>query len=277
MRGLDRPDNPYHNRYREWDRWALENGKDLRMVDWGAWRAGKIPNSYRMIYVSVDTDGYPVPILEDYQRKVSEAHAPQTRDKNACSLAYMAFGEPPAQMLAQLQAAEMELKASYAPRIPHWLVNDPPQWAVLLPDGDAITSGELGSGREMDPFYTWCGEYFDPQQPFYYYNRAGRLVGKLEVGDSDWYKLCWPQAASTLAKFDQANSIVDFRKGCVVVRRYGGKDVLAVYDYNGTVLPAGTDPALRDGNVWNGWVGLEIPALYAAQQRLQANTAATNK
>jgi hypothetical protein len=269
VRGLNDSGNPYRDQYQEWDRWAHANAKDLRMVDWGRWNAGEIPGSVRMIDVHVGTDGYPIPILVDFAQQVQEKHAPETRDKNACSLSFMAYGEPPAGMLAQLQAAEMDLKAQYVPPIPRWLAENPPQWAIVLSGGEVVTSGELGSGRDVDAFYTWRSTWFNPDAAYRRYDATGKSIGAQAPGDEHWYKLFWPQYAQVLGKYDPAKSMVEFQNGYVIVKRYAGKDILAAYDYDGEQLPVTTDSRLRDGNVWDGLVGQEIPALYAAQQRQQ--------
>jgi hypothetical protein len=269
VRGLDASDNPYRDKYQEWDRWAMAHAKDQRLIDWSAWNAGETASSTRMVRVIVDRSGYPLPLLESCLRDVEKAHAPGPLGRSECTVSFLAFGEMPPELLQGLQAAEMACKARYLPRIPQWLAQSPPQWAIALPNGEAVTMGELGSGQDVDTFYTWCSGWNLPPREYCRYSAQGRLLGKLKLGDEKWYTLFWPQAQQALSRYDQAQTMVDLENGCIAVRRYPGKEVLAAFDYDGTPLPAGAEPRLRDGNVWRGWFGLEITALYAAQQRRQ--------
>lgn len=276
MRGLDTAGNPFRGRYRDWDRWALEHAKSLRQVDWSAWNTGELAADLRMIFVYVDADGYPVPILETAKREFDEAHQPQTRDKNACSLKYMAFGVIPQDMLAELKTEIMLCKARYVHEIPAWLAENPPQWAVVLPDGNVLTKGGLGSGRDFDVFFTWRMSNGTTEQQYHRYDPSGKLAAKLEPGVTDWYKLFWPDAAQALSGLLTPDTMVRFDNGCVLVQRYDGSDVLALFNYDGTELPVATDPRMRDQNVWNGLLGMEIPALYEAQQRLHTQAKAAD-
>jgi len=267
VRGLDDPANPYRGKYAAWDRWALANAKEQRLVDWGAWNAGELPDSQRMIYVKVDQTGYPIPLLDQRAELIEQAHDPNLHKKNDCSVSFMAYGDMPPAMLRELQTAELAHKAKYTSKIPKWLADQPPMWAIVLPSGDVVTRGELGSGRSVDAYFTWRSSWNLPEGNYCRYDRQGQLAAKLAPGDEHWYKLFWPAAQHVLAQYGRAQTMTKFSNGCVIVQVYAGKEVLAVYDYDGTVLPASTDTRARDGNVWDGIIGAEIPALYAVQQQ----------
>lgn len=267
MRGLNEPGNPYRKQYAQWDRWALAHAKDMRMVDWGAWNAGELPDARRMIFVKVDQAGYPIPLLDQRAELMQQAHDPSLKHKNDCSVSFMAYGDMPLELLRELQTAELAIKTKYLGQIPAWLAKQPPLWAIVLPSGDVVTRGELGSGQGLDAYFTWRNAMNLPEGNYCRYDRTGRLVAKLLPGDSDWYKLFWPEAEQVLSKYAQARTMTIFQNGCVIVQEYAGKGVLAVYDYDGAALPAVTDAKARDGNVWGGIIGSEIPALFAVQQQ----------
>ncbi len=254
MRGLDAAGNPYRDKYQAWDRWAMEHAKDQRWIDWGNWNSGAMPGTYRMFFVQVDCSGYPIPILEERQKRIELAHAPRTQGQSECLVAFIAFGEMPPEMLAGLQAAEMAYKARYVPSIPRWLADDPPVWAIVLPGGEVVTMGELGSGCDIDTYGTWRNSGNIPPREYCRYSAQGKLLGKLPLGDKNWYELFWPEAQQVLGRFDRIQTMVVFDNGYVIVRRYAGQDVLGTYDYNGAPMPDATDPRLRDGNVWAGLV-----------------------
>lgn len=251
----------------------MAHANDIAAVDWSKWQDEAPPATHRFITVKVDASGYPLPLLDSAAQEVEAAHAQPAPDTASCTLSFIADGEMPAELVQQLQAAELSLKARYIPPVPHWLAQAPPQWATVLPDGEVLTQGELGSGKGLDTFCTWDAPFNLPPQPYCRYSAQGQLLGRLEQGDEDWYKLFWPEAQQALSRYQQ-QTLCDFDYGCISVYPYASNEVLAVFNYDGAPLPVDTEPDTRDRNVWDGWYGQEIALLYAVQQAALASGAA---
>jgi hypothetical protein len=187
---------------------------------------------------------------------------------SSCVVSFMVYGDIPPELDARMLAAEMQLKAQYAPPIPRWLAQQPPLWALVLPSGEVVAAGELGSGRDFDMNYTRKLKEDLPPYSCYRYSADGELLAQTKPGEQ-WYTLFWPQSAEVLGKFNPDDTIYWVENGYVVVRDYRNWTIAALFDYNGAPLPVDTELTARDANVWNGWYGREIPLLYDAQRKMQ--------
>lgn len=268
MRDFADPANPYLGQYNEWDYWCLANANAMTNEDWTAWTEGSVPETRRMLSYGVDKDGFPVPLLAQRQQQMEQQHDAAQQPESSCVVSFIVYGDiPPALDLRMLQA-EMQLKAQYAPPIPQWLAQQPPLWALILPTGEVVTAGELGTGRDFDMNYT--RQLKEDLAPYscYRYSPDGRLLGQTQP-DEQWYTMFWPEATATLSQYNPDDTIYWIENGYVIVRDYRNWNVTALFDYDGTPLPVDTNIAARDANVWEGWYGREIPLLYAAQHQMK--------
>jgi hypothetical protein len=266
VRGLDDPANPYRSQYGEWDYWCVANAKPMTGQDWADWSDGKVPATRRMISYGVDKDGFPVPLMEQRRQQIERLHDTTQKPESTCVVSFGVYGDIPPEVDTRMLAAEMALKAPYVPPLPRWLAKQPPLWALVLPNGEIVTAGKLGSGRMFDMSYTRTLKENLPPYKCYRYSAEGKLLGQTETGQQ-WYTLFWPKAAEVLSQYSPDETIYWIENGYVIVRNFKDWSNAAVFDYDGTPLPADTNTALRDANVWNGWYGREIPLLYEAQQK----------
>ncbi len=268
MRDLDDPQNPYLGQYSEWDYWCLANANPMNSEDWSEWSDGNVPATRRMVSYGVDKDGFPVPLLTQRQQQMERLHDASLAPENACVVSFMVYGDIPPELDERMLAAEMQLKARYAPGIPQWLAQEPPLWALVLPTGEVVTAGELGAGRDFDMNYTRKLKADLPPYSCYRYSAAGELMAQTKPGEQ-WYTLFWPESATVLGQYNPDDTIYWIENGYVVVRDYRNWTVAALYDFDGSPLPVDTNMAARDANVWTGWYGREIPLLYAAQHQMK--------
>lgn len=236
--------------------------------DWDDWSKGNVPATRRMISYGVDKEGFPVPLMEQRRQRIEQMHNPEQQPPSTCVVSFAVYGDIPLELDTRMLAAEMALKAAYIPPIPRWLAQRPPLWALVLPSGEVVTAGEPGSGREFDMLYTRTLKEDLPPYKCYRYSADGNLLAETEPGQ-EWYTLFWPKATEELAQYSPDKTIYWIENGYVIVRNYKDWSNAAVYDYDGSPLPAETNTASRDANVWNGWYGREIPLLYEAQHKAQ--------
>jgi YD repeat-containing protein len=265
VRGLEDTANPYRGQYGEWDYWAYANGRQLTNKDWENLAAGTTGEKQCYLTVGVDKDGYPVPLLQQQREQCERFRDMTKKTDSACVVSFSAFGAIPPELNSRLLAARAEIKGEFVPRIPAWLGKNPPLWALVLPSGDVVTTGELGSGKGLDQEELQMNGVQIATAVTYRYNAQGELQGQTAPGGK-WYTLYWQDAEKVLGQYNPNETATWPEAGYVVVRKLSDWSVLATYNYDGKVQPADTDNRGRDWNVWQGYYGNEIALLYEAQR-----------
>jgi hypothetical protein len=163
LMALDDPTNPYRGQYRAWDYWVYENvgtrsaeltdkkPTDMTRQELEAYvfHGGNPPN-WTERKARVYDNGILVPYL------VSIADFEQARSSNtskeleAKSSFVTACGEMDPQLKADMQQAGYAAQAAFYPEIPEWLVSNPPDAAMLLPNGEVVTEGVVGGDTTDD-------------------------------------------------------------------------------------------------------------------------------
>lgn len=264
MRDIGDKDNPYAGQYAEWDYWAYANGRDLAAADWQEMEGGTGTSNRELVSVGVDKDGFPVPLLKQEEEQYALMANPKGGQARTCVLSFTAYAEMPPELHERYEAMRYGLRAQHLPPIPRWLAQKPPMWALILPSGEVITSGEPGAGNvDESRSRDW---YASAQmQGYSRYSAQGELLGKLEPGH-DWYEFYFANCKDVLAEYEKRGAYCWQQSGYVVVQDNNDYRTLAVFDYDGTPLPSETEVWGRDMNLWGGLYGPEIMPLYKAQQ-----------
>lgn len=275
MRPIDDSENPYAGKYAEWDKWcyahAVKNTANLY---------NREPQpGWVMLSVGVDEKGYPVPLTEadrqqyKYYDNLAKAAGQSGKvEESRCVLSYSAYGEMDPALKQQMLDAQMAVKAQFVPPVPRWLAEQPPYWALTLPDSQVVALGEPGTGKDfnLDRLDRSKGPFGDTKNDgyrYYLYSGKGKLLKKTEPGQH-WVELFWPGFEQELIK-DATNRYVWARMGIVTVQDAFNPSALAIYDYTGRKLDdkAQTPYASRNFTVWTGLYGQELESIYKAQHR----------
>lgn len=322
---LDDPANPYLGQYSEIDRWIYDNAWSYaELVAFRrkyaaaaeASRAGnKSTSDIRYMVTEVDEAGWMKPVatlqsdgdgqpqipgglaLVEYDRIWRE----QERERRDRFHREVVKAKPaPRSMLYSAPAAEdlylaYELSkydgpAARYPRIPHWLADNPPYKAVLVPNGEVITQGKPGQRAEVQ-YDQERGPVITPIHDWYRYSPDGVL---LETRQEDpeyaktttskttfWNHFYWPDAQRALLtelETTRDTFVPSRKRGCYWVQfvplsgdqRFdvnAERTVQAAYAYDGTPLDLDAPiPAqlLADCQLMSS----EIKAIHDAQQAL---------
>lgn len=266
MRELNDPENPYLEHYDDWDVWiymhetsVLEaQGVENIWLDYPGWDT---------FYQRVDENGFVVPQLEGTRRWLEQLRGIDTDEEAAsCTHSIQARGAMPWEMQRQMEQQEILLSAKYMPAIPEWLVDGPPQWAMLLPDGDVVTYGQVGQGDILRQNMT--GE----ELACYRYSADGDLLSWTEPGQ-EWWQLYFDFDA-VLEQYGVDNIYWYEDNGFVVISDPESWETTAVFDYDGTRLPNDhplRDPE-RDGTRFLKIEGSDLMELYAVQQSAEGRS-----
>jgi hypothetical protein len=237
VKPLDDPDNPYRGQYGPWDQWIMQQHgirnprEDAHMQEQsrrmteemrkaqeegrkpqtsGMWR-GYVPtldDPWTRFSMRVDEQGFVVPLLlrEEEQLKVRKAReqrpAPSIylQDPPAPQFRIEGGGIMPPEIAAPLL---QEIKArglrEFPPEPPAWMKAAPPHTFMVMPNGEYVTNGALGSWKE-----NWQQEQMQPveggvkidraSRGWYRYSADGELLGSVPEGS--WLQLFNPNYAS---------------------------------------------------------------------------------
>jgi len=239
VRALDDPENPYLDAYQPWDLWIYTH--ELSVLEaLGVSNPRVTRDGWSHYSMRVDEDGFPVPRLMElhayYERLKHGGEA--AADEPHCTHSISAMGAMDYGMLLQMQTAEDELRAEYLPEIPEWLLEHQPIWAMVLPNGDVVTKELVNTGG------------FDPRQAsadscFRRYSAEGRLLGSTDP-EQFWLQLFF-DVDGVLEKYAGRDVFIRDTNGYLVIYDRPTGQKLAVYDLDGTKLPASHPLDDRDG------------------------------
>ncbi len=250
---LDDPANPYLKLYTATDVWVFAH---LGQPGWNA-EGGAIPADFQTLEAFVDATGWLVP-QSVARQNLEDSIKFRTEDASqAYPVAATASGYMPAELYQAWQQELWNVSAAYYNAVPEWLVQDPPVMALLLPNGDVITLGDLGSAKTISLEQLNSKDHEQDAPPFYRYSAGGKLLGQ---SDAFWWDLYLEPGspAATAQHIKQRNDGYFYE-----LDEQGG--IKAIYDYDGAVLPSTAEPAPRDYHAFMLLRADQLMLLYNAQ------------
>lgn len=280
---LDDKNNPYRDQYQDWDRWLVGNCNGVQRGI-ASYASDAVTMKGQMLFTTIlDDNGYLVPVIE-FQRKSERARKDRTEESFISNSVYITGVGPVVQdMLDRFIAQADEVRASFYPRIPDWLGSNPPLAAVLLPNGEVVTQGQLGSGMSKitapstsspDPQSTkaakaggCCGGN-DPNKGWFRYSAAGEPLGF--TNKPVWWFLYYDAEVNGLPP----GAMSGRSDGYAIFKDPETGALLSVYDYDGTKLDA-VEPPLRDLHPFAKLRTYRLLQFYNAQNRAAKRTQQT--
>lgn len=258
MRDLDDPENPYRDSYQPWDLWTYTHEQSI-LEALGVSNPRVRREGWSYYYMRVDENGFPVPRLVELRAKYERLKhgAEAAADEPDCTRSIVAMGSMDYGLLVKMREAEDALRAEYLPEVPDWLMKHQPLLAMILPSGEVVTSEWLDPSR-FGPQRT------DAEICFRRYSAGGRLLGSTKPGQL-WLQLFF-DADGVMAKYVGRDVFWRDDNGYFVV--YDGKTrrPLAVYDLDGTKLPANHPLDDRDGTRFTWIESDDLFRLYRQQK-----------
>jgi hypothetical protein len=248
VKALDDPANPFKGQYGPWDKWLYENmqpttdyqsrqttttGKALAE---GIEQSLRQPANWTGLQTRVTDEGYLQPIVEgiksnEDQRGGSNAMPPTNEGW------IQAYGLMDPTTYEQLITAVNVVHASYYNPIPEWLVINPPESAMLLPNGDVVTSGLLGAGKEALSKPGCCG---GKSSIFARYDKDGNLIRT--VNGRHWWYLYYEGGDGSLPPGTMVNTM----DGYIEFMAPNGVEILSLWNWDGTQLDPSASREHRD-------------------------------
>ena len=161
---LDDDSNPYKGQYKAWDRWVFEHAgaEDPYKIDKPPEEMtpeertayvfrNNYPSNWTECKATVLDEKYLIPFeISIYEGR--EAYANHTADEYYSTVNVItARGVMNPNLNDEMLVRGEEITAEFYMPIPEWLAKNPPKAAMLLPNGDIVTDGLLGSaGNEED-------------------------------------------------------------------------------------------------------------------------------
>ena len=273
---LDDKNNPYRGEYEEWDRWLVRNCQSVHR-GYRSPQAGSSAQQGQMVFTTmIDAAGYVIPALES-RRRFEEAQKNRTEKSFDRDCQYITGSGPAEQDLRYRYLSRLdEVCAPYYRRIPGWLGSNPPSAAILLPNGEVVTQGPLGSGKiggsssathASNPLPPNAAGAAGPgagtgdDQDWFRYSAEGKQLGSTDK--PEWWFLYYDAQARGLPP-----GTMSFRRdGYAIFKDPESGTITSVYDYDGTRLDA-IEPPLRDLHQFARLRGYRLRQLYQAQLRL---------
>ncbi len=267
VRALDDQNNPFREQYGAWDVWLYEHMERLpddapqhvspdpqALMLQSLQESINRPANWTGLQTRLTSKGYLQPVLEgikqnEYQRGSADLMAPGAEQWIS------AHGLMDPQTYKQMHTAVDALKASYYQPIPRWLAENPPEAAMLMPNGDVVTSGLLGSGARV---FTESGGVGPRSALLARYDKEGKLVR--QVDGADWWYLYYPGGVADRP----AGAIAISNDGYVEFTAQPGWNVLSRWDWDGTPLALDAPRPARDYHPFQFLMARAIIDYYAA-------------
>lgn len=269
MRDIREETNPYRDDYREWDYWGYLNSTSVYEANgnYSIWY--DLPGR-ETLYMSVDSAGWLVPQLTAFRQQMERMKygAAAVSAESACTNSFTARGEP-GRLLYELEEEKLRIKATFIPPVPLWLTNGPPESAMLLPDGEVVTYGEVGNQDIM-----WPDRRFDLLR-HYRYDPEGNILDQTEPGQP-WWNLYF-DLEGEMAKYGEDSGLIASRPGYVGIIHHTDEDdgvptQLEWFTYRGAKATKEQNEAVVDRTHFMEIYAAEIPVLYELQQAAAGNT-----
>jgi hypothetical protein len=249
---MDDPNNPYSGQYKSWDTWSFENlqsaddlGKSPSHVD-DQHEVPVIPShdvdeheqrqtTRDGIGVHLDRSGYLIPAEIYLQQRELAKQEGRVEEFYSSVLGTFAKGNPELDMLTEMDAALDAIAAKFYPPVPDWLAARPPKGAMLYPNGDVITLGELGSGESGGKLHHIVNE------TIYRYDSAGVMVN--QTNSSPFYLYYDLQEGGELEGF-----LTNRKDGVYILTNRDSGAPLSYWSFDGKRLPDGAEPPVGDSH-----------------------------
>jgi hypothetical protein len=266
VRGLDDPENPYKDDYKAWDLWIYMHELSVLEAQ-GISNPGIGRDGWSYYSMSVDEDGFPVPrLMEKRDRYERLKHGSDANtEAGRCTHSIQSMGAMDFDMQHRMQLAEDAVLGEYMPEIPQWLARGAPEWAMILPDGEVVTCGPVGS---VNPLTLEPGA--EQNDRFYRYTPEGAFVDSTEPGQL-WLQLFW-DADRVIAKYNSDKVFCIDRNGYLVIISTDTRKTVALYDLDGTRLNTSHPLDDRDGTRFRKMNSEELVNAFRAQQQAKGRS-----
>jgi hypothetical protein len=261
VRDLDTEGNPYASQYSSWDRWIFEQAKEQAKS-----RRRMSEPGQKWYSAEVTKDGFVKPQLAAIREGLDRLRGTLPESTEHCVHMISMTGVMEAALESELSAAIGREWAARYPRIPDWLAQQPGLRSMVLPSGEVVTLGQLGSG---DPA---GGKRPSGPQAYFRYSAAGELLGQSLPGEM-WQALFVPDWTSTiLLEQLKAQRLPRIERGCTVFFDRASNAVGAVYSFDGQALPADADLSQREPVLITELTAKQVKDIYGAQQTMVADS-----
>lgn len=235
IKPLDDPGNPYRAQYEAWDEWVYDNV----VLEPIAFEDGQRPADFKVLKARVTAEGYLLPQVEKariYHEQMANGYDNEEYGiDNIAPFAVQAAGVMDPGIDGQRGRAVARLQGEYYLPVPDWLAADPPIWSMLLPNGDVVTHGALGSGAAGSNAGC-CGS---SGHNYYRYTHDGELVRTSSVF---WWELYFDDVGYPRPEGNRKNR----HDGYVYFTDPETDETLSVWDWDGTKLETTLLPPVRD-------------------------------
>jgi hypothetical protein len=142
--------NPYRDAYQACDQWIADNALLVTLAPSSAAYNSELAqrSGSGTVFTLADKQGYILPFREAAEMK---AAARQHKLSLAGYRYVYASGQLDQSTGQQIRDLDFQGRAKHYPPVPDWLMTGTPEGAILLPNGEVITRGEVGK-------FPWDGE-----------------------------------------------------------------------------------------------------------------------
>lgn len=258
MRDLFDPQNPYRDRYEEWDYWCYLNSRAVESEELKAYYSEKRNPDLLLIRIGVDREGNMVPYRLYYTSGQERLFGnSQQQEVVSCAATMYCIGEIDERLKQEFRAMYCGIRAAYVLPVPEWLAAAPPQAAKYLPDGCFALYGTADAAATDSVWQLYSAE--------------GNLLKRGEPGGS-WWHLYFDDFQQVLGIEGKPNLQCWEQNGTITIYDLESNKYLGQYLYDGTPLEAESrdgsraEAAVRfDPRMFATLSGEEIPLIYAAQ------------
>ncbi|MCC7476979.1 hypothetical protein IT575_00855 [bacterium] len=262
MRDINDPASPFAAQYSDWDRWIYEQALakagarglvSMTQQEGGQWFSAVVTK-----------DGFIKPQLAELEEglgRLSGAVPPSTEH---CVNQVSFYGVMSEEMKQQLAARRSELWAEKYPRIPEWLAEKPAIRNMVMPNGDVVTLGPLGSAL---PSTDASASAFAKPQAYHRYGPDGTLLGQTLIGEM-WQALYVPDwTAKVLVEQLKAQRLPSVRRGCTVFEKRDTREIGVIFSYDGQLVATAADLETRSPVLMTEITAQQVKDIHSAQEK----------
>ncbi|MBN2082019.1 hypothetical protein JW859_07410 [bacterium] len=262
---LDNPENPYKDAYEPWDEWVYQS----IVLDPSTIDRANLPENFKILKARVTQDGFLLPQLEKikiyHEDKLHGGDRSEVDIKEIAPYAVQSAAIMSPEMSEELRFAVYTVMSEYYSEVPKWLVDNLPHSAMLLPNGDVVTFGALGSygqpfeGEITEEKVGCCGRS-KGKESFYRYNADGELLITSPIA---WWYLYFDKTEYT----EPAAGRSMRPDGYFIYTDAETDEIVSVWNWDGTPLESTVLPPPRDTHPFIILKPIQLQGLYEAQNR----------
>jgi len=266
------PENPYRDRYEQWDYWCYMNARDPYSDEMVRWYNGDSNADWFFADIGVDSQGFMVPYEDYYTERMEWSIGNYSPDEGTdCAASLTCAGPIEPRLRDELTTLTARIRAAYVLPVPEWLAAAPPLAAKYLPDGRFVLLGEPGCGENVTPSAAeYRGAPAMPDACWCLYSAEGELLDSGQPGE-EWWQLFVKDYCELLGLDSTENLTTWEYNGMITVYNYQNQEYSGTFTYDGTVLEGEwyEQPKTYDPRAFATLSGAEIPLIYAAQQYVE--------